>query len=77
MVQGMELGQQISTYSTCSMLEKVLMELEEVDLGIGPTLFPPIIQVIMVYHLVLIVMVITEVEIDITPETFMHKTMTD
>ena len=40
------------------MLEKLLVELEEVDLGIGPDIIPPIIQVIMVYHPIFIVMVI-------------------
>ena len=34
------------------MMDKMLMELGEVDLGLGPALLPPIIQVIMVYHLI-------------------------
>ena len=59
------------------MLEKVLIELEEVDLGIGPALLPPIIYVIMVDHLVFIVMVITEVDIGITPANFLHINMVD
>ena len=59
------------------MLEKVLMVLGEVDLGLGPSLLPPIIQVIMVDHLVFIVMVITEVDIDITPANFTYITMVD
>ena len=53
------------------------MVLGEVDLGLGPSLLPPIIQVIMVDHLVFIVMVITEVDIDITPANFTYITMVD
>ena len=47
------------------------------DIGLGPTLIPPIIQVIMVDNLVFIVMVITEVGIGLTPNNFMHITMAD
>ena len=56
---------------------KKLMVLVEVDLGIQPDLLHPIIQVIMVYHLVFIVMVITEVVIGLTPDNFIHITMVD
>ena len=59
------------------MLYKVLMELGGVDLGLGPALLPPIIQVIMVGHLIFIVMVITEVRISITPANFLHITTVD
>ena len=48
------------------------MALGEVDLGIKPALLPPIIQVIMVDHLVFIVMVRTEVYIYITPDFFAY-----
>ena len=57
------------------MLEKVLMALRESDIGIVLALLPPNIQVIMVYHLCLIVIVITEVGICITPDNFLHITM--
>ena len=49
----------IPTTLLCSMLEKQLMDLGEVDLGLGPALLPTTIQGIMVYHLIFIVMVIT------------------
>ena len=75
MVQDMEVVLKRSTTRTCSMLEKVFMELLVVDLDLGPALLPPIIQVIMLDHLLLIVMVIAEVDIGITPEKFLHKTM--
>ena len=71
--QDMRVCLKISTISPCSMLDKVLIELGEVYIGIRPTLIPPIIQMIMVDHLVCIVMVITEVDICITPANFMHK----
>ena len=51
------------------------MDMGEVDLGLGPTLLSTIIQVIMVDHLIFIVMAITEAEIGIKPEMFIHITM--
>ena len=51
------------------------MLLVEVDLGIGPDLLPPIIQVIMVDHIIFIVMAITELGIGLTPANFLHITM--
>ena len=76
-MQDAEVRLKISTTLPCSMLDKVLMMLGQVDLGIGLALLPPIIQVIMVYHLVLIVMAITEVVIGLTPDNFMHITMVE
>ena len=76
-VQDKETGLNTSTTLPCSMLEKVLVVLGELDLGFGPARLPPIIQVIMLDHLVFIVMVITEVGIGITPASFMHITMLD
>ena len=49
-VQYAAVGLMRSTTITCSMLEKVLMTLGEVDLGIGQALLPPIIQAILVDH---------------------------
>ena len=77
MVQYTEVGLKRSTTRPCSMLEKALMALVEVDIGIGPALLPPIIQVTMVDHLVSIVMVIKEVDICITPANFMYITVLD
>ena len=47
-VQDMEVGLNRSTTCPFSMLDKVLMVLVEVDLGLIPSLLPPIIKVIMV-----------------------------
>ena len=60
MVQDMELGPKKTTTSSYSMLEKVLIKLEEVNLCLIPALLPPIIQVIIVDHLVFMVMVIID-----------------
>ena len=46
MVKDVEVVLNISTTIHCSMLDKVLMVLVEVDLGLGPALLHPIIQVI-------------------------------
>ena len=72
-----EVGMNISTIIPCSMLEKVLMTLGEVDLGFGPSILPPIIHVIMVDHLVFIVIEITELGICITPASFLHINMAE
>ena len=77
MVQDMELGPKRSTTCTCSMLEKLLMALVEVDLGLVLALLHSIIQVIIVEHMVFIVMVITGVGIYITPANFLHITMVE
>ena len=76
-VKDMEVGLKRSTTLPCSMLEKVFMALGEIDLGIVPALLPPIIQLIMVDHLVFIVMLITEVGIGLTSAKFLHITMVD
>ena len=74
-VQDMEVVLNRSTTIPCSMLEKLLMELIEVYLDLGPSLLSTIIEVIMIDHLVLIVMAIAEVGIGLTPEYFLHITM--
>ena len=76
-MQDMEVGMNRSTTCPCSMLEKVLMALVEEGLGLGPSLLPTVIQVIIIYHLVFIVMVITEVVMFLTPANFLHITMLD
>ena len=50
MVQEVEVGLKISTALSFTMLDKVLMVLAEVYLGLRSALFLPIIQVILVYH---------------------------
>ena len=76
-VQDMEVYTKKSPTCPYPMLDKVLMALGEVDLGLGPALFPPIIQAIMVDRLIFVVMVITEVDIGIPPAKFLHITMVD
>ena len=46
MVQYMEVGLKRSAMITCSMLEKVLIVMGEVDIGLRPALLPPIIELI-------------------------------
>ena len=60
MVQEVEVGLKISTNLTFEMLEKVLMVMVEVDIGLIPALLPPIMKLILVYHYVLIVIVMKE-----------------
>ena len=59
MVQAVEVGLKRCTTITCSIMEKVLMVMGEVDLGIRPALLPTTMQVFLVYHQVFIVMVTT------------------
>ena len=58
-VQDTEVVLNRSTNLPCSVLEKLLMALGKVDLGLVPALLPPIIQVIMVFHLFFIATLIT------------------
>ena len=51
------------------------MELVEVDLGLGNSLLPPIIQVIMIDHVVFIIMAIKRLDIGTTLDSFMHMNM--
>ena len=76
-VQDIELGPKRPNTSIYSILEKVLIMLGKVYLELRPTLKPPIIQVIMVYHLVFIVTEIIEVEKGLTPANLLHITMMD
>ena len=77
MMQYMKVGLKRSSTCPFSMSDKVLIVLGEVYLGIRPALLPPIIQVIMVYQLVFIVMVITEVDMGIRPANCMHIRMVE
>ena len=73
----MKVGLKISTTYPFSMFRKVLISLVGADLGLEPSLLPPIIHVIMVDHLIFILMVITEVDTEITPANFLHITMVE
>ena len=75
MVQDVEVGMKRSVTLICSMLEKVLIVMLEVDIGLRPALLPPVIQVILVYHHVFIVMLMTEADKGFRPETLLHITM--
>ena len=59
MVQDVDVGVKISTAIPCLMLEKVLMSIVVLDLGLRPSLLLPTIQLILVDHQVFIVMVMT------------------
>ena len=59
------------------MLYKLLMVMVELDIGLIQALLPPIIQSILVDHQFLIVIVMTEVEISLIPDNFLHITMMD
>ena len=73
MVQYVELSLKISNNLPCSLLEKVLTETREINLGFRQALLPSIIQVLLVDHQVFIVMVITGVDIGLRPSNFLHK----
>ena len=77
MVQDVELGLKISTTLNFSMLEKVFMAMEEVDLGLISALLPPIIQVILTDHKVIIVIVMTELDIGLITANFLHINMAE
>ena len=49
----------------------------EVDIGLRPAPFPPIIQVILVYFWVYLLVVMREVHIGLIPATLLHITMVD
>ena len=53
------------------------MVLVETDLGLGPTLLPLIIQLIIVDYIVFIIMVIKEVDIGLTQDNFLHILMAE
>ena len=77
MVQNLGVGIKISVTFSFTMMEKVLMLMGEVDLGLRPSSLPPIIQVYFVDHWVLIAMVMIEVDIGLRPANFLHITMVD
>ena len=76
-MQDIEVGLKRSTTCTFSMFKEALMALGEVDLSRSPEILPAIIQVIMVNNPVLIIMAITEVDMGITPEMFLHINMVE
>ena len=59
MAQDVDVGVKISAAIPSLMLEKLLMSMIELDLGLGTSLLPPTIQLILVDHQVFIAMVMT------------------
>ena len=72
MEQDTKVGLKISATLPFKILEKLLMVMGEVDIGLTPDLIPPTIQAILVYHWVFIVLVMTEVDIGLIPVNFLH-----
>ena len=52
-VQDMDVRMKRSTNITCSMMDKLLMALQEVYIYIGPALLPPINKLIILDHIIL------------------------
>ena len=59
------------------MMDKLLTVMVEVYIGLRPAPIPSIIQVLLVDHWVFIVMFMTEVDIGLIPDNFLHITMVD
>ena len=57
------------------MMDKIVMVMGEVNLGIRPSPLPPIFQVFLVYHWVFIAMVMIEWNVGIRPANVIHITM--
>ena len=76
-VQEAEVGLKISDNIPFTMMDKVLMVMVEVDIGLRPAPISPIIQVCLVNHWVHIFIATTEVYIGLIPANFIHMTTTD
>ena len=76
-MQDAEVGLKILATLYLTTLEKVLMVMGEVNIGLKTTLIHPIIKVILVDHWRFTVMSTTEVDIGLIQENFIHKTMVD
>ena len=75
MVQDVKFDLKRSAPPLFTVLENLLIMLGEVDICLIPSLIPPIIQVILVYHQGFIFMVMTEVYISIRQANFLRLTM--
>ena len=75
MVQDVEVGLKISYNIPCSILEKVLMMMVEVDKILILALLHPIFQVILLYCQNFVVVVMTELDIGIRTVNFLQITM--
>ena len=77
MVKDVGLGIKISATIHFIIMEKLLMVMREVYIGLRIAPLPPIIQVILVDSWVFIVMVLTEVNISLIPEIFLYITIVE
>ena len=75
MVKDVKVGIKRSATIPLTMMDKVLLVMGEVNIGIRQALLSPIIQVILVDHWIFIVMFMTEVDIGLRPDNFLHITM--
>ena len=75
MVQDVEFGLNRSATLPFTTMEKLLMVMVEVDIGLRSSPLPPIIQVILLDYWVFIPTAITEVEIGLRQANFPHITM--
>ena len=67
MMEDVEVGLNISATLTLKFTKKVFMMMEEVDIGLRPAPFPPIIKVILLDFWVFLFMVMREVDICLRP----------
>ena len=75
MVQDVEVGFRILATLPFTIMDKVLVVMVKVGIGIIPDPLPHIIQVILVDHCSFIFMFMIEVEIGLRPDNFLHITM--
>ena len=76
-MQDVKVGLKRSTTIFFTIMEKVLVVMGEVDLGLRLSPLPPIIQVFLVAHWSFIVMVMTGVDISLVPSNFLCINMVD
>ena len=73
----MKLGHKRPFTLTFTIMEKLLMVIVEVDIGIRPDPIPPIIQVTLVYCWIFPFVIIIEVEVGLSLATIIHITIVD
>ena len=69
---AMEVGLKILANLPFKMMEKLLMVIGEVDIGIRPYPLPPIIKSILLHLWVFLLMFMIEVDIGIIPANYVH-----
>ena len=76
-MEDLDLGLKIPACITFTILEKVLMVMGDVEIGLRPAPLPHMIQVGLLDHWVYLDMVIIEVDICLRPATLLHIAMVD